>query len=749
MRNRLAGEGASDLEYSETVRELMVATTWRFIGIVAGLVLLLLLAAVIWPEELAQKVWLILPVALITCVVTSLLLNTRFILAHVVWQFGLTITLAVAIRLFALPEIALLVSLLPLMASATGKWQMVTGMVSVTFLLVGWLKYGLVQPAPPWRFCALVTLCSVSSAAIGWSLARSFLIATRWSLYSYTKARQQIEEAREHRLELMQVQEDLIHANRELARMTRRLHTLTQIAEEARQAKETFVANVSHELRTPLNMIIGFSEMITQAPQVYGVRLPPALLADITAIQRNSQHLAKLVNDVLDLSQVDAGRMILTKEWTEIDKIVSEAIAAVRVLFESRGLYLRAEVPSGLPMVFCDRTRIREVLLNLLSNAGRFTEAGGVEIRLQHQGDNIVVSVADTGPGIAPEDQKRLFEPFQQLDTSIRRRHGGTGLGLSISKRFVEMHGGRMWVESTTGVGTTFFFSLPIGISAPVLARDGGDARRWFNPYQPYTPRMRRFRAPAPDLVPRVMVIERGSALRNILGRYIDMGHLEVLADESITNGLRRLDSTPADVVLLNVSPEQSVSLCADLAERLPHHTPAVLCWMPDSQAAADSLGVVRYLVKPVSRETLLDAVADLGDSVRSVLLVDDDAEALQLFSRMLASASRPYNVLLAKGGQRALDLLRRRRPDVLLLDLVMPGVDGFRVLQAKREDPAIRDIPVIILSSRDPVGAPIMSNAMIVTRGGGISSNDFITVVRTLAEGLRPLSSSADLASR
>ena len=283
-----------------------------------------------------------------------------------------------------------------------------------------------------------------------------------WSLFNFNLARKNLDEAREQRLELKETQEDLVKANQELARLANRLKVLQRIAEEARQAKAEFVANVSHELRTPLNMIIGFTEVISKSPHVYGSRLPTSLMTDIAAIQRNSQHLLNLVNDVLDLSQVEAGRMALSREWASIGEIVAEATSVVKGLFESKKLYLESCLPPNLPAIYCDRTRIRQVIINILSNAGRFTEIGGVKVEAGLENDTVVLNVTDTGPGIKKEDQARLFEPFQQLDGSIRRQYGGSGLGLAISKQFVEMHGGTMWLESTPGTGTTLASACPL-----------------------------------------------------------------------------------------------------------------------------------------------------------------------------------------------------------------------------------------------------------------------------------------------
>jgi signal transduction histidine kinase len=334
----------------------------------------------------------------------------------------------------------------------------------------------------------LIFATGVFNGFLGWAARSELVAAAQWSLASFEIARRDLSSVREWQLELAQSRADLIHANQELTRLYLRLKTLERIAEEARQAKAEFVANVSHELRTPLNMIIGFADVISQSPQVYGRRLPPSLMTDIAAIRRNADHLAALVNDVLDLSQVEAGRMALSRDWVALAPMLDEAVAVVQALFKARGLYLELEIrldatTTQLPLVFCDVTRIRQVIINLLGNAGRFTDVGGVLLRCGVGDDEAVISVADTGPGIAEEDQQRIFEPFQQADVSTRRRHGGSGLGLTISKQFVEMHGGRMWLESQLGVGTTIYFSLPLDQPTPPLPIDGNyRVRRGISP---------------------------------------------------------------------------------------------------------------------------------------------------------------------------------------------------------------------------------------------------------------------------
>jgi CheY-like chemotaxis protein len=445
---------------------------------------------------------------------------------------------------------------------------------------------------------------------------------------------------------------------------------------------------------------------------------------------------------VLDLSQIEVGRMALIKDWTTLQEIVDEAALAVGALYESKGLYLEAECPPDLPEIFCDSTRVRQVVLNLLSNAGRFAEQGGVRIEARCEGGNVVISVTDTGPGITLKDQEKLFEPFHQVDGSIRRRHGGSGLGLSISKRFVEMHGGKMWLESEVDVGTTFHFSLPLDTSPPA-ARASAGAKRWFSPYgeYEYKVRIRRSKAPAPTVIPRFVLLEEGETLQRLFSRYLD--DTEIVSVRDVEQATRELSRTPAQALLVNASPfaeaTDQFSFSKDQLVDLPYGIPAVMCWVPGLDEAARQLGVVRYLVKPVTHEMLLSTLEELGAGVKSVLLVDDAPEVLQLFARMLSSAERSYRILQATSGQRALNLLRERQPDVMLLDLIMPGMDGFQVLQEKSRDASIRDIPVIVISATDPTGEPIVSDTLTVTRGGGLSMRDLLACIQAVSEVLSP----------
>jgi signal transduction histidine kinase/CheY-like chemotaxis protein len=721
-------------EFASSARELIEATSRSLVTVVALICLAWQFVAVVaLPHDLIVK---IVPIALLIaadCVLVLWLLQGRLLLAQLVWQIGLAGAITLAIVVFEQPLLGVFYAFLPLVATITVSWLFGLLVEGLVIGLVWWLTHGLLGPAltPATGLGMVIAVSGSLGAVLGWAAMHALLTVTEWSLFSFDQAQDRVQEAQKQRLEFKEIQADLVHANQELARLSDRLKVMHQVAEEARQAKERFVANVSHELRTPLNMIIGFSEMITQSPEVYGTRLPPKLLADITTIQRNSQHLAKLVNDVLDLSQIEAGRMALSKERTSVQQIVDVAASVVRPLFELKGLYLETDIPADLPTVFCDSTRIRQVVINLLSNAGRFTERGGVCVRASREGDDVVVHVADTGPGIAEEDQKQLFEPFRQLDDSLRRQHEGSGLGLSISQRFVEMHGGRMWLESQLGVGTIISFALPLEVSPAALNTD--EIRRWFSPYHRFEGRAGRSKAAPPEVIPRLVVLEEGTVLQRLFGRY--QGDLELVAVRDAEQAVCELGRSPAQALVVNRPTFEPVMARFTEWGDLPYDTPVITCWAPGEDEAARRLGVVRYLVKPVNRQDLLSSLEELGEGIQSVLVVDDEPEILRLFGRMLSSAPREIEVLRARSGQRALSLMRGRQPDVVLLDLIMPGLDGFQVLWQKNQDPSIRHIPVIVVSSRDPTAEPIVSNGLTVTCGRGLTVPALLNCIQSVSE--------------
>ncbi len=658
--------------------------------------------------------------------------------AHMLLLAGAAILLPCAVAASGQPLLVILYAGLPALAVMLLGWPAGIAAVLFTAAAPSVLATLGAAPALPWSMAVVLASFAAVAALLCWIAVSALLELAETSLLGLERAQIAVDEARSQRLELKQVEEDLLQATREQSRLLDRLKAMNQVAEEARQTKQEFIAKVSHELRTPLNMIIAYSELITQSPKLYGGRIPPALLADMAVILRNSQHLSKLVDDVLDLSQIDAGRMALSKTWVDLAAIADEAAEAVRPLYQTKGLYLEVDAVESLPQVFCDPTRIRQVLMNLLSNAGRFTTEGGVRLRAWAEEEQMRLSVQDSGPGIDPHEQEHLFEQFQQIDASIRRKHGGSGLGLNISRQFVEMHNGRIWLESQPGHGTVFHVSLPLA-PGPVNEFEPVAARRWVHPYDAYVPRTRARIAPMPEVRARYVVMEYGHTLERLLTRYMD--NVEVVRVQTLDEALQVLGESPARAFVVNSALLPQQSWPESSWGKLPFDTPLLACWLP-SDAGPEELGVVQYLVKPVNRAQLEEAVLALGPQVRTVLVCDDEPDVLRLFLRMLAGLGRGYQIITATSGVEALAALRELHPDVMILDLLMPEMTGFELLHEKAKDPVLRDIPVIVASSLDPFNQPIVSNQLFVARGSGLSTRDLLQCIQSLSAVLAPDSS-------
>jgi len=538
----------------------------------------------------------------------------------------------------------------------------------------------------------------------------------RWSWSYFQRAQCLLEEARDRRAELEQVVDDLVHANRQLALANERISTLRLIAEEAQKAKSAFVAKVSHEFRTPLNMITGLVGLMVDTPEVYSEEIPSVVLDDLKVVQRNCEHLSDMVNDVLALSQAEAGRLTLHREWTDLARIVDGALAVVHPLLVKKDLGMQVVILDDVPQVYCDRTRIRQVILNLISNAARFTEEGGITVCIVKENQHVVVSVADTGPGISAEDAKDIFEPFCQGTGNLWRDKGGSGLGLSISKQFVELHGGRIWLESEPGVGSTFFFELPISPLMPHVARPG----HWIMEEWVWVERTPNPNLPDLPFKERIVVCDETGGLCPSLSSYSD--EVELVDIRNPAQVLQQLHQAPAHAVLFNTATPDGLWPLVDQVRRQIPDTPVIGCSVPLQTKRALKAGARDYLVKPVTRADLEGVIEAIGKPVKRILAVDDDADVLQLWTRMLRAYDSALEVVTASSGEQALEKMRSRPPDLVLLDVVMPDMNGWQVLECKSQDEAIRNVPVVLVSARDPVAEPIASQLLLVTMNGGLA---------------------------
>jgi len=576
----------------------------------------------------------------------------------------------------------------------------------------------------------------------------SLHVALQLSWSSRQRALAQMREARQRRAELGRAVKALDEEYDRLQRLNRELVEARREAEEARQLKAEFAANGSHERRTPINLIVGFSEMMATAPESYGgVRLPPEYLGDVHAVYRSARHLQTLIDDILDLSRLDAKRLALTRELSDLGEVVAEAAQVVQELVARKNLKLIVQIEPNLPPLLLDRTRIRQVLLNLISNAVRFTDRGQITVSCglylggaaaSAEADSasagprpislptaryVGVSVADTGIGIRREDMDKVFEEFRQVDGSARRKYGGTGLGLAISKRFVELHGGWMWVESEVGEGSVFHFVLP-------AAEETWSRSRLVDT---------RPRPASAQVERRVVVLDEDPAVIRLFARYLH--NRRVLGAADAAEALRlAAEHAPELLIATNAAPAEELLALQQRDPALAQARLSILsCGIPSERRRALALGMADYLVKPVSREQLLAAIARLGRPARRILAVEDEPNMMRLLGRMLAQDGSEATLVKAYSAEEAQGLLRAQPPDVVLLDLALPRMSGYELLEWMQRDETLRQVPVIVVTADTSLKDDHLldATALTVARRGGLAVQELIALAELIAEAL------------
>jgi GAF domain-containing protein len=482
------------------------------------------------------------------------------------------------------------------------------------------------------------------------------------------------EEVEAARVELQQRAEALQEANVRLQELDR--------------LKSQFLANMSHELRTPLNSVIGFSEVLVDG-----------LMGELSAGQKecaenilgSGEHLLALINDILDLSKIEAGHVTLEPTSFDVTEWIREVQGTVKPLFDKKAQVLEMRMGDNLPSLTADPFRIKQVLLNLLSNANKFTPEEGRVTLACHMADpnTMLFAVSDTGIGIKPEDQEIIFEEFRQAG-DFSEKVKGTGLGLTISRKLIEMHGGRIWVESEPGHGATFSFLLPVTGPPDAEAKTGSTVA-------------------LSTQNKTVLVVEDDRQFSNLLAFYLRQeGYTPVQHYTGAEVLERTVALEPAFITLDLMLPEQDgwKIISALKSDRRTQDIPIlVITAVKDGQELALSLGAADYLAKPVHRSDVQNLLKRMKvpapeDRKTKVLLVDDDPDVIQLLEEMLLREH--YETLVARDGQQGLDAVRDERPDMIILDLVMPGATGFEMLTKLRDVPETADIPVIVLTAID-----------------------------------------------
>lgn len=497
-------------------------------------------------------------------------------------------------------------------------------------------------------------------------------------------------------------------------------------AQEANKTKSAFLANMSHELRTPMNAIIGYSEMLLEEAEDTGEKW---MEPDLKKILSSAKHLLQLINDILDLSKIEAGRMTVFLESVDIGQTAKDVVATVQPLVAKNGNAFELRCPTDAGHMRTDLTKLRQTLFNLLSNACKFTEKGKIVLEIVRRPDGMVsFAVSDTGIGMTQEQMGKLFGEFVQADASTTRKYGGTGLGLAISRKFCRMLGGDITVESKPGQGSTFTAILPLEaketepepaapLSHPPIAESPHEGTRG-----------------------KLLVVDDDPASRELLKRMLEKEGYAVFLASNGPDGIAAAKRNKPDLITLDVmmpSMDGWAVLSSLKSDPATADIPVVMMTMVDDKPMGFALGAADYLTKPVDKARVLQTVARrIGHHSEDVLVVEDDAMAADIVKRTLESDGRRSRH--ARNGREALRMVHESRPALIVLDLMMPEMDGFSFLDALRaEGPDFAAIPVVVLTAKDltPDERGLLSGRVQETlrKGAGQRENLLETIRRNL----------------
>jgi signal transduction histidine kinase/DNA-binding response OmpR family regulator len=505
------------------------------------------------------------------------------------------------------------------------------------------------------------------------------------------------------------------------ARLLEELKEANTELQDANQHKTVFLANMSHELRTPLNAILGFSELLIdsrngQFPDATRQRF-------LEQIHSSGKHLLGLINDILDLSKIEAGQMELRPQKVSVADVVGQVASTVEPLLAQKQIHLDVEAVAAGQIV-ADEGKLKQMILNLVSNAIKFTPDGGtVTIRAARVVDRVEIVVSDNGIGIAEHDLHRLFKEFQQVDSGVNRQQQGTGLGLALTRSFAILHGGDVRVESELGKGSRFTIDLPVETRSPDHVQR--------------LPNGRVGKAGANLSRPLVLVVEDDPASAELLVRQIERAGFRAEIARTGVEGLAMAKEHKPVAITLDIElPDVDgwEVLTRLKRDETTDDIPVIVVSVVDNLDLGKSLGAIEYFVKPVEAKLLVSRLKKLnlkrkfGSRKNSVLVVDDEAVNRDWLKEVLKSAG--VTVLLASGGQEGIELAKSRKPDLVMLDLLMPEVNGFDVVKALRDHKATMAIPIMVLTAKHLTGSDLdqlEGRVSTILRRGSTGAGDLV----------------------
>jgi len=521
-----------------------------------------------------------------------------------------------------------------------------------------------------------------------------------------------------------------------LRRQNEQLESQNRSIQEASRLKSEFLANMSHELRTPLNAVIGFSDLLLDE---VADRLAEKHVRYVQEVLKGGRHLLTLINDILDLAKIEAGRVTLDLEAVDVEGAVEDACSLVEPTAYRRKISVKRDVRTVRP-VHADRPKLRQILLNVLSNAVKFSPDGSsVEIIAVDDGRFVRFDVTDHGPGIEEKVLARLFQPFVQGESPLTKKHQGTGLGLAISKRLVEQHDGTIEVDTKPGRGATFSFRIPAG-AAPA-------------PPEP-SPEVAAMAAKTEGR-PLVLVVEDDPASAHLLSAHLGNGGFDVVAADRVERALELAVERRPSVILLDIiidGAEAGFRLLAELKKRDETRAiPVVITTVLADRARGMALGAVDYLVKPIDAPALLRRLEELvgrraQDRPASVLVIDDDAAIRTLLTQHLEPAG--YRVHTSERGRDGLEAALRHRPDAFIVDLLLPDLTGFDVIDALRADERTKRSPIIVFTAadlKDDERRRLKDRVLAIAEKGEMTPGAIVDALRRALDGV----ATAQLAER